>query len=85
MCFVDVAFLPPRASFSTTFPKNCGRGGNLGTTTCLKNVVGGKQGHAPCRILLLQKKHLFVSVNFHEVEVNLATLIFGIFQDIKQW
>ena len=32
------------ASFSTTCPKNCGRGESLGTTTCPKTGVGGKQG-----------------------------------------
>ena len=49
-----------RASFFTTFLKDCGRGESLGTTTCLKPVVGGKQGHAPCRM-----QPLFVSVEFH--------------------
>ena len=53
--FHDVVFLPSRASFSSTFLKNCGRGESLSTTTCIKAVVGGKQGHAPCRILSLQQ------------------------------
>ena len=44
-----------RTSFSTTFLKNCGRGESLETTMCNKSVVGGKQGHVPCRILLLHK------------------------------
>ena len=35
-----------RASFSTIFVQNCGRGEGLGTTTCLITVVGVKQGHA---------------------------------------
>ena len=43
MGFQDVAFLSSRASFYTTFLKNCGSGESLMTTTCLKNVVGGKQ------------------------------------------
>ena len=56
MCFQDVALLPPsRASFSTTFLKKCVRGESLGTTTCLRTVVGGKQGHAACEIFLLQQ------------------------------
>ena len=47
MGFRDVAMLPSEASFPTTFQKNCGRGESLGTITCHKNVVGGKQGRAP--------------------------------------
>ena len=46
----DVALLPSRASFSTTFLTNCGRCEGLGINTCLKTVVGGQQGHAPCKI-----------------------------------
>ena len=65
MDFQDVAFLPSRTRFSTTFLKNCGRDESLGTTTCLKNVVGGKQGHALCNIHLLQQSLFFVSVKFH--------------------
>ena len=65
MGFQDVAFMPSQASFSTTFLKKCGRGESLGTTTCLKTVVGGKQGHAPCKILLLQQSLFFTSVKFH--------------------
>ena len=56
----DVTFLPSQDSFPTTFLSNCGRGESLGATTCLC----GKQGHAPCKILLLQQS-LFVSVEFH--------------------
>ena len=44
MSFQDVAFLLSRASFSTTFPKNCARSESLGTTTCLITVVWSKQG-----------------------------------------
>ena len=39
MDFQDVAFLPSKPSFSITFLKNCGRGENLVTTTCLRTVV----------------------------------------------
>ena len=46
MSFQDVAFLPSRARFSTI---------------CLKTVVGGKQGNAPCKILLLQQSLFCVS------------------------
>ena len=47
----EVVFQPFRVSFSTTFLKQCGRGESLGTTTCLRYVVGGKQGYAACQIL----------------------------------
>ena len=79
MGFQDVVLLPSRASFSTTFLKNCGRGESLGTTTCLITVVGGKQGHARCKIPLLQQSLFFVSVEFicHKVEVKLAIFCFG--------
>ena len=53
-----------RADFHTTFLKNCGGGEALGTTTCLRVVVGGKQEYAPCKILSLQQS-LFVSLDFH--------------------
>ena len=51
--FQDVAFLPSRTSFPPYFLKNCGRGESLRITTCPKTVIGGKQGHAHCRILML--------------------------------
>ena len=74
----DVAFLPSRASFSTTFISNCGRGESPGITTCLKIVVGGKQGPVTCRILSLHQDLFFMSVKLHEdchrVEVILANL-----------
>ena len=61
----DVAFLLSRASFVTTFLKDCGRGESLATTTCLNTVVGGKQGHALCKVLLLQQgiKTVYVSLS----------------------
>ena len=55
MGFQDVLCLSSRASFSTTFLKNCGRGESLGNTTCPKTVVGGRQGYATCKILVLHK------------------------------
>ena len=49
MGFQDVAFIPSRASFSTTF---------------LRTVVGRKQGHAPCDVLLPQQSlFLLVCIN----------------------
>ena len=59
MNFMDVALLPSRANFSTTFLKNCGRGEILVSTTYLITVVGDRQRHAPCKILLLQQSLIF--------------------------
>ena len=49
MGFQHVAFTPSCARFYTAFLKNCDRGESLGIATCLKTVVGGKHGHAPCK------------------------------------
>ena len=67
MDFQDEAFPPSRASFSTTFPKNCGRDKSLGTTTCLKTVVGGKHGHAPYKILWFRKSLILYQMNYMEI------------------
>ena len=64
MGFQDIAFLPTRASFSTTFLKNCGRGESLGTTTCPKTVVGVSKGMLPVKYFC-SNKAFFVSVIFH--------------------
>ena len=40
--------------FSTTFHKHCGRCESLGTTTTLA-MARGNQGHAPCKIFMLQQ------------------------------
>ena len=61
MNFQDVAFLPSRASLSTTCLKNCGRGECFKTTTCPNTVVEGMQGHAPCKMLSLQQSFFYVS------------------------
>ena len=50
---------------SPTFPINSGRGECLGTTTCPKTVVGGKQEHAPCKVHSLQQSLFIVSAEFH--------------------
>ena len=39
-------------------------GESLGTTTCLRTVVWGKQGHAPCEILLLHQTPFPLLVKF---------------------
>ena len=68
MGFNDVVFLPPhRASFSTAFLKNCGRGEVLEIETCLKTVVWDKQGHAPHGILFLKQSLFLCQLNFMEV------------------
>ena len=67
MGFQDEASLPSRASFSTMFLNNCGGGESLGTTTCLKTVVGGKQGHAPSETLLLQQSLFLCRLTFVEI------------------
>ena len=64
MGFLDVALLPSRAGYSTAFVEDCGRGEYLGTTTCLRTVVGGKQGHAPCQIRTLQQSLFLCQLNF---------------------
>ena len=81
-----------QATFSTTFLKNCGRGESLKTTTCVKTVVGGKQGHAPCEILSLYKTSFFVSIKFngdhttaYKDTVKFGHPFLGVLTDIKQW
>ena len=55
------------------------------TATCLETVVGGKQGHAPCKIFLLQQIlqlclfKLEKIRSFHNIEVNQAIT------RIKKW
>ena len=61
MGFQGVAYLSSRASYSTTFLKNCVRGESLRTTTCPKTVVGGKPGHVK---YLCSTKPLSISVEF---------------------
>ena len=64
MVFQDVAFLPSRASFSTTFINNCGRGESLRTTACLKAVVGVSKGMLPVQYFC-STNPIFVSVDFN--------------------
>ena len=67
MCFQDVVFLPFQTSFYTTFVINCGRGEGFRKATCLNTVAGGKQGHAPCKMLLLQQILFLCHSNFIEI------------------
>ena len=64
MGFPDVTFLPTPTRIYTMFFTNRGRGEGLGTTKCLRTVVGGKQGHAPCRILSSQQSLFLCQLNF---------------------
>ena len=65
--FQDVAFLSSWVSFPAIFLTNSGKGEGLRTTTYLKTVVGGRQGHAPCKILLLQQSLFLCQLNFMEI------------------
>ena len=65
MGFQDVAFLPSRASFSTTFLRNHGRSESIRTTACLISVGSGNQGYAHCKIFPLQQSVFFMSVKVH--------------------
>ena len=70
--FQDVAFLPYRASFYTTFIKHCGRGEGLWTTTCLKLWLGVSKGMLPVRYFRFNEASFCVSqislrsLDYHE-------------------
>ena len=70
----DVVFLPSRASFSTTFLKSCSTCEGLGTSTLLKTVARGRQGHTPSGIFLLQQSLYSVSVKCHEDHMTVIKL-----------
>ena len=74
MSFLDVAFQPSKASFSTTCLKCCGRGESLGTIACLITVVGGKQGHAACKILWLHEASFLCQSNLMKI-MKLLTMM----------
>ena len=67
MDFLNVVFLPYRASFFITFIENCGRGECLRITTFLTTVIDGRQGHAPCNIHLLLQSLFLCQLNFIEI------------------
>ena len=90
--FQDVALLISQTSFSSTFLTCCGRGERLRTTTCLQTVVGGKQGHALCKILSLQQILFLVSFEFHRDHKTVIKFkwiwppsVLMILLDLKQW
>ena len=73
MCSQELALLLQRASFTTTFLKNCGRGERLITTTCPKAVVVGKQGNTPCKIIL---PHQIWTSHLQRIQNYAARVIF---------
>ena len=60
MGFLDMAFLPSRDSFSTTF-LNCGRSESLGTTTCLKLWLAVSKGMLPVKYICPNEASFYVS------------------------
>ena len=44
----------PRDSFAITFPKRCGIGESIWTTTCPKTVFGVSKGKLPVKCFCLQ-------------------------------
>ena len=71
MSFQDVAFLPYRATFSTTLLKNSGTGEGLGTTICLKAVVGGMgvcKGGLPVKLFFSNKTSILCQSKLMEIE-----------------
>ena len=63
----DAAFMPARDTFNTIFIKNRSRGQDLGNVTSLKTVVKAKQGHAHCKIILLQQILFLCQSNFFKI------------------
>ena len=66
MGFQDVVFLPLQTGIYTTFIRHCGRGFFFWTATCLRTVVC-KQGHALCKIFLLQQIIFLCQLNFLKI------------------
>ena len=81
MGFQHVASQPSRASFYATFLKDSRRGKDLGTTTCLKTVVGVGKDMLRVQYFHSAKSYFCVSlIFFHIIRhimrlcLNLATL-----------
>ena len=77
--FQDVAFLPSRASFCSTFLKNCDRCYDLGTASCLQAVGWMSKGMLPVKsfsynrsYFLCKCRHVMIK-SFHNIEVNVTT------------
>ena len=91
--FTGCSVPAPRASFYTTFLNICGRGESLGTTTCLKTVVGVIMGMLPVPpVLLCQQSLLLRKLNLIEIIRLLQRSgkiwppsVLGILPDLRQW
>ena len=75
MGFHNVAYLPFRASFCTTFLINCDRSENLRTTTCLKIVAGVNKGMLPVKYFINNKPSFWCHLNFIEIARRLLVII----------
>ena len=64
MGFQDLVLLPSGVSFYNTFLKNV-VGVKASGQPHVTKLFGGKQGHTPCKILLLEQILIFVLVEFH--------------------
>ena len=91
--FQDVVFLPPiqRQLFHHIFFYCC-RGESLVSTTCLRTVVFGKHGHAPCNDHFAPTNPLLCQSNFMEIIRLLRRLgkvwpplVLGILLDFSPW
>ena len=67
MGFQDVASLPTRVSFPPPFLKIVVVVIALGPSHVIKLWYGVKQGHAPCKILLLQQNLFLCQLNFMKI------------------
>ena len=68
MGFYGLAFLPTQPAFYDTFLNdNDGGGYDLRIATCLRIVVWGEYGHAPCKISSLQQILFLCQLNFMEI------------------
>ena len=63
---MDVVSLSSQARFPPTFLKHCGRGEGLGSTICLKAVVGLSKGMLPVKHFRSNKASSY-QLNFMEI------------------
>ena len=69
--------MPSWAALSTTFLKKYGTVESLVTTTCHETVVGGKQGHAPCKILLLHQSFTSIHSFIPSITFSMPVKFYG--------
>ena len=67
MGFHDVALLPSRAIFSSPHFLIIVVVMKASGPPHVLKLVGGKQGHAPCKIILLQQSLFLYHLNFMEI------------------